>query len=259
MWQDGTIKRASRGLMMRKSAKTAIWSLAALSLFAATAAVVAQEAKKTAPANPVGAVGKEWTTTLGAAGQPGQARVFEDRQVEAINKVSAYFSALAVLKADFVQTNPDAKKMRGKLAVKRPGKFRFDYNRPSRQVVVSDGRNLAVQDLDIKTDDRYELDRTPFRLLLKADVDLLKDANIFEVQVADDLIVIALQDKSPDTPGRIKLFLATKPVMELKEWVTTDAQNLDTRVELSSIDIKDDLDPKMFDIRSVALERLQQP
>ena len=77
------------------------------------------------------------------------------------------------------------------------------------------------------------LDQTPFRLLLRKDVDLLRDARIVEVQEADDLIVVAAEDKSPDTPGQIKLFLSTKPTLELKEWVTTDAQGLDTRVELS--------------------------
>lgn len=184
-------------------------------------------------------------------------KVVDERQLEAINQVNGYFNALAGLRAQFVQTNPDGKRLRGKLAVKRPGRFRFDYNLPSRQVVVSDGRYLAVQDLDIKTDDRYELDRTPFRMLLRKDVDLVKDANILDVQTDKDLIIITIQDKSPDTPGRIKLFLVTQPQLELKEWVTTDAQNLDTKVELTAVDMKEEVDAKLFEIRSVALERLQ--
>lgn len=194
----------------------------------------------------------------GTAAQPTtKGQTFDDKQVAAIKSVTGYFNGLANLRTQFLQTNPDGKKLKGKLAVKRPGRFRFDYNLPSRQVVVSDGKYLAIQDLDIKTDDRYELDRTPFRLLLKSEVDLVRDATIFDVQVADDLIIIALQDKSPDTPGRIKLFLATKPVLELKEWVTTDAQNLETRVELSNSDVKEEIDAKLFEIRSVALEKLQ--
>jgi outer membrane lipoprotein-sorting protein len=213
------------------------------------------------------AAAQGWTTSTApptlaqAGGTPAapatQGQTFDERQLAAIKSVTAYFNGLANLRTQFVQTNPDGKKLKGKLAVKRPGRFRFDYNLPSRQVVVSDGKYLAIQDLDIKTDDRYELDRTPFRLLLKSEVDLLRDATIFDVQVADDLIIVALQDKSPDTPGRIKLFLSTKPVMELKEWVTTDAQNLETRVELTNADIKEDIDAKLFEIRSVALEKLQ--
>ena len=60
------------------------------------------------------------------------------------------------------------------------------------------------------------------------------------------MIVLALQDKSPDAPGRIKLFLAKKSGLELREWITTDAQGLDTRVELPEVNKTEDLDPGLF-------------
>ena len=83
-------------------------------------------------------------------------------------------------------------------------------------------------------------------MLLRKDVDLLRDAHILEVQDVDDVIVLALQDRNPDNPGRIKLFLAKKPNLELKEWITTDSQGLDTRVELTEMNKADDLDPNLF-------------
>ncbi len=84
---------------------------------------------------------------------------------------------------------------------------------------------------------------------------MLRDAKITEVQQADDLIVLGIEDKSPDSPGRIKLFLATKPNMELKEWVTTDAQGLDTRIELSQLVKADDLDANLFKIQQLGAHR----
>ena len=122
-------------------------------------------------------------------------------------------------------------------------------------MIVSDGEYLAIQDLDLNNEDRVALDQTPFRLLLRKDVDLLRDAKITEVQQADDLIVLGIEDKSPDSPGRIKLFLATKPNMELKEWVTTDAQGLDTRIELSQLVKADDLDASLFKIQQLGAHR----
>jgi outer membrane lipoprotein-sorting protein len=224
----------------------------------------AQEAKKPAtaatpapaPATPAapaaaGSTGQAWQAQT-------DARVFDAGQLASIKKVADYFNALNNLKSDFQQTNPDGKKMRGKLIVKRPGRFRFDYNKPSRQIVISDGKMLAIQDLDGNSDDRYELDNTPFRMLLKKDVDLVRDARILDVQEAEDLIVLSVMDKSPDAPGRIKLFFSVKPAMELKEWVTTDAQNLDTRVELSGVNRAEEVDAKEFDIKSVALGKFKQ-
>ena len=100
--------------------------------------------------------------------------------------------------------------------------------------------------MDLKTDDRVALDNTPFRVLMRKDVDLLRDAHVRQVQDIDDIIVVALEDRNADNPGRIKLFLAKKPTLELKEWITTDPQGLDTRIELHEMVKAEDLDPNLF-------------
>lgn len=176
-------------------------------------------------------------------------------QVKIVKKVSDYFQSIQSLKGAFVQTGADNKRMKGKFFVQRPGRFRFDYALPSKQVIVSDGEYLAIQDLDLNNEDRIALDQTPFRLLLRKDVDLLRDAKIMEVQEADDMIVLAIEDKDPNSSGRIKLFLATKPSLELKEWVTTDPQGLDTRVELTQLTKPEELDANLFKIQMLGAHR----
>jgi outer membrane lipoprotein-sorting protein len=227
---------------------------------AAPAAAPAQPAasaptpQKAAPSAPAAApaaggdVGSAWNAEVAPAkGTSGIA--LDEKQTELVKTVSGYFGELKGLKGHFVQTSADNKRMKGKFFVKRPGRFRFDYALPSKQVIISDGENLAIQDLDLNNEDRVALDQTPFRLLLRKDVDLLRDARIVEVQQADDLIVLGLQDKNPEAPGRIKLFLITKPNLELKEWVTTDAQGLDTRIEVSEVTKSDDIDANLFKIQ----------
>lgn len=205
-----------------------------------------------APSDGAAAVGQGsgWNAEVAT---PGGGIVLSDAQVEIVKKVSAYFNALGDMKGTFVQTTADNKRMKGKFMVKRPGRFRFDYALPSKQIIISDGEYLAIQDLDLNNEDRVSLDQTPFRLLLRKDVDLVRDAKIVEVQESDDQLVLALSDKSPDAPGKIKLFLGTKPEIELKEWVTTDAQGLDTRVEVSQLTKGETLDAKLFKIEAVSL------
>jgi outer membrane lipoprotein-sorting protein len=235
----------------RITAQLAFAALIAL----AHATALAQDAKKPVPANPVGA--GNWNQTVNKeaaiAGED-----FDKKQIELIQKVTTYFNQMSEIKGLFVQTNPDAKRVRGKFYVSRPGRFRFDYNAPSRLLILSDGSWMAIQDLELKTDERVELDRTPFRVLLRKDVDLLRDANILEVKEVDDVVVLALQDKSPDAPGRIKLFLAKKPDLELREWITTDAQGLETRVELSDVSKASALDPALFKATSLVFQKLNQ-
>ena len=187
-----------------------------------------------------------------AVGEEASGINLDAHQKDIIDKVSGYFSAIHTLQGSFLQTGADNKRMKGKFYVQRPGRFRFDYARPSRQIVISDGRYLAVQDLDLNNEDRVELDQTPFRLLLGSDVNLVRDAQIMEVQQSDDIIMIALQDKNPDAGGQINLFLATKPELQLKAWVTKDAQGIDTRVEISDLAKRVEFDADLFKIKPLA-------
>lgn len=225
-----------------------LWTIALVASLAVAASAAAQGTKSPPPANP------NWNQTVT---KDGEGQELDAKQLALVQKVSAYFNQLGDMKGNFVQFSPDNKRLRGKFYLKRPGQFRFEYNLPSKQLIISDGKYLSIQDLDLKTEDRWGLDQTPFRVLLRKDVDLLRDARILEIGEADDKIVIALQDKSPDTVGKIKLFLQKGPTVELKEWITTDAQGLDTRVELHDFAKAENLDPKLFVPSSVALQKAQ--
>ena len=185
-------------------------------------------------------------STAWAAKEGGKELVLDPRQLEAVKKINKYFSELNNLKGIFVQTDADKTRSRGRFYLKLPGRFRFDYGAPSKKIMASDGTYLRIQDPDVPNPETYQLDNTPFRLLLKKDVDLVRDARILDVQESDDLVVLALQDKSPDAPGKVQLYFAKKPGFDLKEWVVLDAQGLETRVEVSELNKTEDLDAKLF-------------
>lgn len=220
-------------------------ALLVLTVMAVAGPVFAQDAKKPGPANPA----------LSTADPKGGE--LNSNQVELIHRVSTYFNEMSGLKGDFVQTSAAGTRLRGKFHVKRPGRFRFDFARPSRLVIVSDGRHVAIQDHDLKTEDRWELDQTPFGLLLRQDVNLLRDARFLEVQDAGDTIVIAFEEKTEKAPGPLKMFFAKKPTLELKRWITKDLQGLETQIELSGIERNDDFGPDFFKPAPIALERLR--
>jgi outer membrane lipoprotein-sorting protein len=214
--------------------------------------VVAPAGAQTAPP---AAPPSQWTTAVTNAQSGGGGLTLDDKQVAALRAVSKFFTDSKQLKGNFAQTDPDGKKKRGRFSMKQPGKFRFDYGFGLKLVVVSDGNMLAIQDLDIGSDDRIELDRTPFRMLLRRDVDLMRDARVYEVQEVDDLIIVALGDKSPDAPGKIRLFFTKKPTLELKEWVTTDGQGADTRVEVGELSRTEDLDDNLYKVQAPAMKK----
>jgi outer membrane lipoprotein-sorting protein len=198
----------------------------------------------------------QWNQTV--TKEPAEGPQFDARQLELIKKVTTYFNQMGDMKGTFIQISADNKRLRGKIYVKRPSFFRFEYNLPSRQLIISDSKMMSVQDLDLGTDDRWTLDKTPFRIVLRKDVDLQRDARILEVGETEDRIFVALQDKDPKTLGRLKLFLAEKPETELKEWITTDSQGVDTRVELTEFVKAENLDPRLFVPPPTYLQRLRQ-
>jgi outer membrane lipoprotein-sorting protein len=226
------------------AARIALTALIAMTCVA-IAGAQAQDTKKQAPAGPAE------TNGGGAAGE------LSSKQIALVEKVSAYFNHMTALKGAFTQTSAGGARLRGKFYVQRPGRFRFDFARPSRLVIVSDGRQVAIQDHDLKTDDRWGLDQSPFGALLQQDVNLLRDARFFEVQESDDTIVIAFEDKGQSAQGPLKIFLAKQPALELRKWITKDLQGRDTLIELSDMVRVDDFEPGWFKPASIALERLR--
>ncbi|MCB1549165.1 MAG: outer-membrane lipoprotein carrier protein LolA [Hyphomicrobiaceae bacterium] len=237
----------------RRAERTIVAGLAAVVLLvAASASAGAQQppqasdkpaAKKASPVGtPAG-----WDPKVQKSQAPSvTGTTLDPAKVEAVQKVSAYFNAMLNLKGVFLQTTDDKKQSKGRFYVKRPGRFRFDYAAPSKLRILSDGTYFSIEDHDIKTVDDYLLTSTPFRLLLSKNVDILRDAHVLDVQESPDLIIVSMKDKSPNTAGRITVYLSKAPQLELKEWVIVDAQGSKTRIEVAKLITTEELNPKLF-------------
>ena len=191
----------------------------------------------------------------GPVGSSEEAGRLTHRQVELVRRVNDYFNQLPMLQGSFIQTSAEGKQQRGKFHITRPGRFRFDFAPPTRVVIISDGKHLAIQDYGLNTDDRKDLSHTPFRPLVRPEVDLMRDALISDVSESDDTITIAFTDTNAQA-GSVKLFLGTKPAIQLKGWIIRDNQGLDTRVDLTEVQPVSRIDQRLFDLSS-RLERTQ--
>ncbi len=72
-----------------------------------------------------------------------------------VERLRAFVSGVRAVEADFTQTVTDSQgrvtqKAQGEMAFSRPGKFRWDYITPYRQVVVGDGTRLWLYDADLE-------------------------------------------------------------------------------------------------------------
>ena len=75
--------------------------------------------------------------------------------VEPENELRTFFNTMDSLKADFTQQvfGPRQELLQdsnGQVIVQRPGKFRWDYNKPYQQHIVADGEKLWLFDVDLE-------------------------------------------------------------------------------------------------------------
>jgi outer membrane lipoprotein-sorting protein len=206
------------------------------------------------PTSPVGS-GPSWQTGTSQPPQGAQAvPPAIENDAEVVKKVNDYFNKLTDLQGIFLQTDPDGRQKKGRFYFQRPGKVRFDYTQPASLRIVSDGRYLAIEDERANTSERYPLDVTPFRLLLSEKVDLATDAKILGVEQGPDVTVLTVEDKASDNSGRIRLFFGTAD-MGLREWIITDAQGLDTRIQVSDVLPNKKVAENLFIISAFGLDR----
>jgi len=152
---------------------------------------------------------------------------------------------------EFVQFGPRGEQTGGKFYIQRPGKIRFNYEKPSSTTVVSDGRSVIVENVKLKTADLYPLSKTPLKLLLDDSIDL-SDGKVKSIKEEDDLTTIQLQDRSLFGSARITMMFDPKSY-ELRQWTITDAQGKDTTVMIFNVKEGVKMDPSLFTINTQRL------
>ena len=165
----------------------------------------------------------------------------------ALDDASAYLAALENMQGDFLQLGPDGSVAEGKFYLRRPGRLRFEYQPPDNLLVVADGTWVAVKDSSSPAQ-RYPIASTPLSLFLAANVDLAKSARVLNVESQPGALLITLADRAGEAPGQITLVF-DQPNMQLRQWVVTDAQGLQTTVALRNVQSGIRADNALFTLR----------
>jgi outer membrane lipoprotein-sorting protein len=133
----------------------------------------------------------------------------------------------------FLQIGGDGRQELGNFYLRRPGRVRFEYQKPNPKLVIADGATVAVQNADLHTTDRYPLGNSPLQLLLSDNIDLSRDPRISAVKHEQG----ALSMTARDTTGRITLTFADSGAasLELRQWEVVDAQGSHTRIVVNEM------------------------
>jgi outer membrane lipoprotein-sorting protein len=165
-----------------------------------------------------------------------------------VEKGSAYLESLGPTEGRFIQTDPRGQVTKGAFYLQRPGKIRFEYDKPSGLLVVADGNNVNVYDQRLKTFDRYPQGATPLGIFLAKQIRLDRSVSVEKVERTADGFQMTVRDSRRRGDGSITLAFTDGPV-KLKEWTVADAQGARTRVQLVSLQPAGGLAKNLFVLR----------
>ena len=169
-----------------------------------------------------------------------------DQQV-ALANISAYFNSFRLMEGEFIQFGPSGEQTEGVFFMSRPGKIRFHYRPPARLDVIADGSSVAIKDGRTQTQDMYPLSRTPLRYLLADRIDLTSPELVSAVHEEADLVSIVIVERSALVDGKLTMIFDRR-TYELRQWVVTDAQGLNTSVAIFNTTTGKPQDPNLFRI-----------
>lgn len=161
-----------------------------------------------------------------------------------VEAISQHFSGVPSMAGEFVQFGPNGEQTGGKFYLQRPGRIRFDYNKPTPITVKADGKTVGINNKKLKTWDFFPLSKTPLRLLLADKIDV-NDKSIKSVIREDDLTTVVLGNKSVFGSSKITMMFDPKS-FELRQWTITDDQGKDTSVMIFNVQNNVKLSKKLF-------------
>ena len=168
-----------------------------------------------------------------------------------LENLSDYLTNLKSLKANFVQVNADGSESSGIILMKRPGRMRFEYDKPDKTLVIVSAGALAI--FDPKGDQEpmtYPVRNNPISLLLKSEIDLVNSGMVSNYAQKLDEAVLIIKDPTKPERGSVELlFSGVQP--ELKKFTIKNENGTSTSIALEDTEYPKNINNTLF---SIALE-----
>jgi outer membrane lipoprotein carrier protein len=169
-----------------------------------------------------------------------------------VSSLKKFYDETHAVKADFHQIVTDKKGQKiqevyGAMQLKRPNKFRWDYNKPFEQQIISDGKQVWLYDTELAQVSVRELSKalgSSPAALLAGDDSLDKNFKLVNAFRKDGLDWVSTNPKDSDT-GFNKISLAFKNDV-IQEMDMIDSFGHQTKIVFSNVVQNPVIEPKTF-------------
>ena len=181
----------------------------------------------------------------GARPVPRAAAALPPGDQEIAARVATYLDGVRTLKSRFEQLAPNGSYASGVVYLQRPGRLRFDYDPPSRVLLIAQDWRLIFQDASVKQISVVPVAETPLGFLLAEKIELSGAITVTQVVRSQGEIAMRVIRSNAADQGSVILYFAERP-MELRRWSVTDAQGLTTQIILVGPEFNVPIDPNLF-------------
>jgi outer membrane lipoprotein-sorting protein len=180
------------------------------------------------------------------------AQRFSSEELQLLQRISVYLNTLKNVQGKFLQVAPSGASDQGTFYLRKPGRMRFEYDKPNPHLIVADGTTLAVSNSQLKTTDRYPLLDSPLRLLLGDNADLTRDTRIVSVKAENGLVAVTARESGGIAEGAITLTFIDAGGLSLRQWEVLDAQGQRTVILVSDLRQVADIPARLFVIEELS-------
>jgi len=186
-----------------------------------------------------------WLVAAAGASAALPAEQLSDRDRADVARIEAHLNSVKTMTGRFLQVAADGTTSEGRFYLRRPRRFRFEYDPPSPVLLIGDGLWLVFHDRELDQVSRMPIGSSPLAVLVDRQISLGGRTGIKAVQRQTGLIRLTLYERDKPDHGELALVLSDPP-LALRQWAVTDAQGLVTRVSLFDTEINLPLKPDLF-------------
>lgn len=163
-----------------------------------------------------------------------------------LNRIESYLNGIKTMRSRFIQINPDGSAWNGDLYVRRPGKFRFEYDPPVPHLLIANGSWFFHVDRALKETNVIPLVKTPAQFLVKENISLKDDFTIKTFKQQPGIVEVAMVTRDNPDLGEVTLTFSDKP-LELRKWTVRDLQDNVTQITLQNTRYGVNINTSLFD------------
>jgi outer membrane lipoprotein-sorting protein len=173
------------------------------------------------------------------------AAVLSDADSASLHQIEAYLNGLKTLKARFLQIAPDGRTSTGTAWLDRPGRMRFEYDKPSPLLLVAGHGTVVFRDNKLDQTTNIPIGQTPLGLLLRDPFTLSSDVTVTDFErPPGQFLITAIKTASPGD-GSLTLVLNSQP-LALVGWSVVDAEGRETQIRLADVQFGGDFNASLF-------------